>query len=58
MQEERGSTYARESGSATVLLTPGMWTSTSNGVRPQGNSLASKAISAITKFELGDGEES
>ena len=50
--------YARESGSATVLLTPGMWTSTSTGVRLQGKSLASKANSAITRFKLGDGEES
>ena len=44
--------YARESGSATVLLTPGMWTSWSTGVKLHDNSLASRAISAITRFKL------
>ena len=48
----------RDRGSATVLLTPGMCTSWSTGVRPQTIPLASSAISAITRFKLGDGEES
>ena len=48
----------RDRGSATVLLTPGMCTSWSTGVRPHTIPLASSANSAITKLRLGDGEES